>query len=52
MTKHTDEFLQFAEPVTRREYTLPRDYKSTDPKGWVQGNTKIGPVSHNQLPAR
>ena len=52
MTKHTDEFLQFAEPVTRREYTLPRDYKSTDPKGWVQGNTKIGLVSHNQLPAR
>ena len=25
MTKHTDEFLQFAEPVTCREYTLPRD---------------------------
>ena len=50
--KHTDEFLQFAEPVTCREYTLPRDYKSTDPKGWVQGNTKIGPVSHNHLPAR
>ena len=24
MTKHTDEFLQFAEPVTCREYTLPR----------------------------
>ena len=33
MTKHTDEFLQFAEPVTCREYTLPRDEKSTDPKG-------------------
>ena len=44
MTKHTDEFLQFAEPVTCREYTLPRDDKSTDPKGGVQGNTKIGPV--------
>ena len=25
MTKHTDEFLQFTEPVTCREYTLPRD---------------------------
>ena len=25
MTKHTDEFLQCAEPVTCREYTLPRD---------------------------
>ena len=44
MTKHTDEFLQFAEPVTCREYTLPLDEKSTDPKGWIQGNTKIGPV--------
>ena len=42
MTKHTDEFLQFAEPVACREYTLPRDDKSTDPKGWIQGNTKIG----------
>ena len=44
MTKHTGEFLQFAERVTCREYTLPRNDKSTDPKGWVQGNTKIGPV--------
>ena len=43
-TKHTDEFTQFAEPVTCREYTLPRDDKSADPKGWIQGNTKIGPV--------
>ena len=45
MTKHTDEFLQFAEPVTCREYTLPRDDKSTDPKVWIRGNIKIGPVS-------
>ena len=44
MTKHTDEFLQFAEPVTCLEYTLPRDEKSTDPKGWIRGNTKIGPA--------
>ena len=44
MTKHTDEFLQFAELVTCREYSLPRDDKSTDPKGWIQGNTKIGCV--------
>ena len=41
MTKHTDEFLQFAEPVTCREYTLPRDGKSIDSKGWFRGNTKI-----------
>ena len=44
MTKHTDEFLQFAAPVTCREYTLPRDDNLTDPKGWIRGNTKIGPV--------
>ena len=44
MTKHTDEFSQFTEPVTCREYTLPRDENSTDPKGWIRGNTKIGPV--------
>ena len=44
MTKHTENFSQFAEPVTCREDTLPRDEKSTDPKGWIQGNTKIGPV--------
>ena len=45
MTKHTDEFLQFAEPVTCREYTLTRyEEKSTDTKGWIRVNTKIGPV--------
>ena len=27
-----------------REYTLPRDEKLSDPKGWIRGNTKIGPV--------
>ena len=30
--------------MTCREYTLPRDEKSTDPKGWIRGNTTIGPV--------
>ena len=44
MRKDTDEFSQFTEPMTCREYTLPRDEKSTDPKGWIRGNTKIGPV--------
>ena len=44
MTKDTEEFSQFTEPVTCREYTLPRDEKSSDPKGWIRGNTKIGPV--------
>ena len=27
-----------------REYTLPRDESSSEPKGWIRGNTKIGPV--------
>ena len=54
MTKRTDELLQFAEPVTCREYTLPRDEKSTDAKRLDsrehQNWTRIG--SQNQLPAR
>ena len=27
-----------------REYTLPRSDGSSQPNGWIQGNTKIGPV--------
>ena len=27
-----------------REYTLPRDEETSEPKGWINGNTKIGPV--------
>ena len=38
------EFSHFTEPVTCREYMLPRDDKLTDPKGWIRENTKIGPV--------
>ena len=44
MTKDTEEFSQFTESVACREYTLPRDEKSSDPKGWIRGNTEIGPV--------
>ena len=44
MTKDTEEFSQFTDSVACRKYTLPRDEKSSDPKGWIQGNTKIGPV--------
>ena len=44
MTEDIEEFLQFTEPVACREYTLPRDEKSSDPKGWIRGNTEIGPV--------
>ena len=54
MTKDTEEFSQFAQPVAFREYTLPRDEDSSDPKGWIRENTKIGPVLEvtTQLPAR
>ena len=44
MTKDTEEFSQFTESVACREYTLPRDEETSDPKGWIRGNTKIGPV--------
>ena len=30
--------------VACREYTLLRDDGSSQPRGWIQGNTKIGPV--------
>ena len=41
MTKDTGE--QFYAKACR-EYTLPRSDESSQPKGWIQGNTKIGPV--------
>ena len=44
MTKDTAEFSQFTDAVACREYTLPRDEDSSEPKGWIRGNAKIGPV--------
>ena len=41
MTEDTEEQF-FARAC--REYTLPRSDESSQPKGWIQGNTKIGPV--------
>ena len=41
MTKDTGEQF-FARAC--REYTLPRSYESSQPKGWIQGNSRIGPV--------
>ena len=41
MTKDTGEQF-FAKAC--REYTLPRSDESSQPKGWIQGNTKIGSV--------
>ena len=43
MTKDTGDLTQF-NTVACREYTLPRDEKAPQPKGWIQGNTKIGPI--------
>ena len=41
MTKDTGDFRQFRS-VACREYTLPRE--GSQPKGWIQGNMRIGPV--------
>ena len=41
MTKNTEEQF-FARAC--REYTLPRNDESSQPKGWIQGNTRIGLV--------
>ena len=43
MTKDTRDLTQF-NAVACREYTLPREEEASQPKGWIQGNTKIGPV--------
>ena len=40
MTKDTGDFRQFR-AVACREYTLPRDDGSSQPRGWIQGNTRI-----------
>ena len=44
MTKDSEEFSQFTDSVACLEYTLPRDESLTEPKGWIRGNTQIGPV--------
>ena len=44
ITKDTDDFGQFRS-VACREYTLPRDDPASQPRGWIQGNMRIGPVS-------
>ena len=43
MTKDTGDLTQF-NTVACREYALPREDSTSQPKGWIQGNTKIGPV--------
>ena len=41
VTKDTNQFNS----VACREYTLPRDDQASQPKGWIQANMRIGPVS-------
>ena len=43
VTKDTGDFRQF-HSLACREYTLPRDDPASQPKGWIQGNMRIGPV--------
>ena len=43
VTKDTGDFRQFRS-VACREYTLPRDDPASQPKGWIQGNMRIGLV--------
>ena len=42
-TKDSGDFRQFR-AVACREYTLHRDEESLKPRGWIQRNTRIGPV--------
>ena len=43
MTNDTGDLTQF-NTVACRECTLPREEATSQPKGWIQGNSKIGPV--------
>ena len=43
MTKDTGDFGHFRS-VACREYTLHRDDVSSQPRGWIQGNMRIGLV--------
>ena len=43
MTNDTGDFRQFRS-MACREYTLPRYDPASQPKGWIQGNMRIGPV--------
>ena len=42
VTRNASEFL--LRTVACREYTLRRDDPASEPKGWIQGNTRIGPI--------
>ena len=41
VTRNVSEFVH---AVACHEYTLPRDDPDSEPKGWIKGNTRIGPI--------
>ena len=43
VTKDIGDSRQFRS-VACREYTIPRDDRASQPKGWIQGNMRTGPV--------
>ena len=43
VTKNTGDCRQF-QSVACHEYTLLRDDRASQPKGWIQGSMRIGPV--------
>ena len=43
MTQDIGDLTQF-HAMPCREYTLPREDGSSQPRGWIQGNTKFGPM--------
>ena len=42
VTRNANDFL--LKTVACREYTSPRDDPASEAKGWIQGNTRIGPI--------
>ena len=42
ITKDTEDVTQF-HAVACREYTLPREEDASQPRGWIQGKTKLDP---------
>ena len=49
MIKDTEQFSRITDSVACREYILTRCEKSSDPKVWIGGNTKIGSVWELEL---
>ena len=44
----SDSISQLTDSVTCREYTLPREEKLSEPKGWIRRNTRLDPYWKSQ----